>query len=411
MIAGGLIDHGREPLRSPAIGNERAARRGGALAILALILATWITARAALWESPFAETGLIAGAQELFAQTPPKPASRFAPRPGAIAASPGAAMRTLARFPAVPAFSGSRALLPASLYGTDAADRGTAPTGSDPDAQAMPIAASQQVLPAAAMAAASGSSQGEGALDPERIGEQGFSPASPPPLALQRARADRWTLDSWAFVRAGSNAAPIAQTRVPVYGASQAGATLQFTIAPASGHAPRAYARAYRALIARGESELALGLSARPLPEVPVRVMAEMRATDGTFFSEIRPSAFAVTEIAPVALPLKLVGEVYAGAGYVGGVTDTGFVDGQASLAREVLRIGPAGPAAARLSLGGGVWGGAQRDAHRLDMGPSVRIDMALGKVPARLSIDWRERIAGDAAPESGLAATLSAGF
>jgi hypothetical protein len=40
-----------------------------------------------------------------------------------------------------------------------------------------------------------------------------------------------------------------------------------------------------------------------------------------------------------------------------------------------------------------------------------VQFDLAIGSVPVRVSIDWRERIGGDAAPESGLAATLSTRF
>ena len=64
-----------------------------------------------------------------------------------------------------------------------------------------------------------------------------------------------------------------------------------------------------------------------------------------------------------------------------------------------------------RLSLGAGSWGGIQRDASRLDVGPTLRLDLTVGEVPARVSVDWRERVAGDAAPESGVAATLSTRF
>ncbi len=68
-------------------------------------------------------------------------------------------------------------------------------------------------------------------------------------------------------------------------------------------------------------------------------------------------------------------------------------------------------PEQLRVSLGGGVWGGAQEDAQRLDLGPTLRIDARLGKVPARLTIDWRQRVAGEAAPASGVAATIATGF
>ena len=66
---------------------------------------------------------------------------------------------------------------------------------------------------------------------------------------------------------------------------------------------------------------------------------------------------------------------------------------------------------AVRLSLGVATWGGAQKDAQRIDIGPTLRLDVTLGDVPARISVDWRERVGGDAGPDSGLAATLSTQF
>jgi hypothetical protein len=40
-----------------------------------------------------------------------------------------------------------------------------------------------------------------------------------------------------------------------------------------------------------------------------------------------------------------------------------------------------------------------------------MRVDLTIGEVPARISLDWRERVAGDAAPDSGIAATISTRF
>ena len=75
------------------------------------------------------------------------------------------------------------------------------------------------------------------------------------------------------------------------------------------------------------------------------------------------------------------------------------------------MRIDGPGPQPVRLSLGGGAWGGAQENAERLDAGPTVRFDLNVGEVPARISLDWRQRVTGDAAPNSGFAATVSARF
>ena len=116
-------------------------------------------------------------------------------------------------------------------------------------------------------------------------------------------------------------------------------------------------------------------------------------------------------ELAPLDLPLGTRLEAYAQAGWVGGRDATLFADGQASLTREVDLVAKATGDAMHLSLGAGAWGGAQDGAHRLDLGPTMRLDVKLGEVPARVSLDWRERVEGDAAPGSGAAVTLSTRF
>lgn len=239
-----------------------------------------------------------------------------------------------------------------------------------------------------------------------------FLPAPARPAAtIAAARSRRWSVDAWAFWRQGSGAAPISQGRVPIYGASQTGAVLQYRLAPGSARDPRAYARAYRALVRRGESEVAVGASARPLGRAPLRAAAEVRYTDSAFSNTWRPAAYVVTELPPVRLPLGTRLEAYGQAGWVGGPDPTGFADGQASVTGEVRRIASLSDNALRFSLGAAAWGGAQEDAQRIDVGPTLRLDLRVGTVPARLSVDWRERVGGDAGPDSGVAATLSTQF
>lgn len=120
----------------------------------------------------------------------------------------------------------------------------------------------------------------------------------------------------------------------------------------------------------------------------------------------MRPAVLAVTELAPLDLPFALRTEGYAQAGWVGGRHPTGFVDGQLRIDREVIATGPA-----RLRLGAGAWGGAQEAAGRLDVGPSLSVDLRGSAIPARFSLDYRHRIAGNAHPERGIAVTLSTGF
>jgi hypothetical protein len=133
----------------------------------------------------------------------------------------------------------------------------------------------------------------------------------------------------------------------------------------------------------------------------------EARFTSAPGGTMVRPAAFAVTELPPFALPLGLRGEAYGQAGYVGGKFATGFADGQLRIDHRIVSLGKA-----EMRLGGGTWGGIQKGASRLDAGPSLTIGQALGgPASMRLAADWRFRVAGKAAPGSGPAVTLSAGF
>jgi len=222
----------------------------------------------------------------------------------------------------------------------------------------------------------------------------------------QGAKPDRWSVDGWALWRQGSGATAISQGRVPTYGASQAGAVLRYRLASRDGRDPRAYVRAYRALVSRGESELAPGLSARPLVNLPLRAHAELRITDRASGTDLRPAAMVTTELPPRKLPAGMRAEMYVQGGYVGGKFATGFADGQLHVLRDVERFD-----LARLSMGAGLWAGAQKGAARTDIGPTMRLDLDIGQVPARLSVDYRARVAGDAEPAPGAAVTLSTRF
>jgi hypothetical protein len=165
--------------------------------------------------------------------------------------------------------------------------------------------------------------------------------------------------------------------------------------------------RATAALTGSREAEAAAGFSARPLAGFPVVAAVELRVTHDPGRTELRPAVLVYTELAPFALPLQLRGEAYGQAGYVGGKAATGFVDGQLRLERCVASIGKA-----ELRAGAGAWGGAQKGVSRLDVGPTATLAIWLGAAAsARLGVDWRFRVAGNAAPASGPAITLSAGF
>jgi hypothetical protein len=224
------------------------------------------------------------------------------------------------------------------------------------------------------------------------------------PDEASNSAQDRWSADSWLLLRRDTSTS--IPTGRPSYGRSQAGTALRYRFAPSSSHNPQAYLRASAALAGAREQEVALGLSARPLSRMPLRLAVEARASQTLAGSELRLAGYAVTELPTFRLPLGLRGEAYAQWGYVGGEFATPFVDGQARAERPTARIG-----STELSFGAGIWGGMQKGSGRLDAGPAAAATFQIGKGFGRVSADYRFRIAGGAEPSSGPALTLSAGF
>lgn len=230
-----------------------------------------------------------------------------------------------------------------------------------------------------------------------------FYPAGRTPANVDK----RWTSDGWLLLRSGGAAALGTGAAPATYGASQMGAVLRYRIAPTSTHRPEAYLRAATALGRGADKELALGISARLLPTVPLRAALELRASDQPGGQQVRPAAMVVTEIRPIDLPYGTRAEFYAQAGYVGGKFATSFADGQARIDTPLGSIGDA-----NLRAGAGAWAGAQKGAARVDIGPTATVGVPIGGGgSARLALDWRMRVAGNAEPGSGPALTLSAGF
>lgn len=218
--------------------------------------------------------------------------------------------------------------------------------------------------------------------------------------------APRWSGDGWLMLRRGGGVPALAAIGGS-YGASQAGAVLRYRIDRTSPNRPSLYVRASAALDGSREKEAALGLSARPLSRLPLLAMAEGRVTRTPAGTRLRPAAALVTDLPTAALPLGLRAEAYGQAGWVGGTGSTAFVDGQLRLEKPLIRL-----AGADFSAGGGLWGGAQKGASRLDAGPSARLTLHPTQASTlRVAADWRFRVAGKAAPQSGPAITLSAGF
>ncbi|MDZ4306836.1 hypothetical protein [Allopontixanthobacter sp.] len=373
---------------------SRPARRraGQPLVVFSLLLLGWSGIRMAVWESPFPRIPpltLVTAPSDLQPMDEPSAAlATTAPQGAAMAAAWTYQINSVIAAPK-----------PVKFAVTSAAPVPPASASSG----RLEVLASHQLLWLAAM--------GQVPVLPDIaqiMRQSAATRAGLPPFSGRTASAvgKRWSLDSWLFLRPQASLAANTGTGFATYGASQAGAVLRYRLQPGSSLRPAAYVRATKALAAGRETEVAAGLSAVPFRGIPVAAHAELRALRSAFSTEVRPAAFAVTEIPPVPLPLGLRGETYLAAGYVGGDFATAFVDGQARVDREMLRFDRGS-----LRAGAGAWGGAQKGASRLDIGPSASVNVQLGPVPARVAVDYRLRAAGAAEPKSGVAITLSTGF
>lgn len=221
-----------------------------------------------------------------------------------------------------------------------------------------------------------------------------------------KQKGRRWRADGWILLREGGTALGAGGAAAPVYGASQAGLVLRYDIGPGSPAQPVAYARVVYALGGTREGDIAAGMSARPLPGIPLNAHVEVRASRRGDRIDVRPAAFLTAGIDEAALPLGLHARGYAQAGYVGGRDASAFADGSLIAERRLLAAGETG-----LAAGIGLWGGAQRGAQRLDVGPSASLRFPLGTGSGRATVDYRLRLAGNADPAASAVLTLSAGF
>ena len=208
----------------------------------------------------------------------------------------------------------------------------------------------------------------------------------------------RLSLSAWSFVR-GSGDAPLASGGM--LGGSQAGARLLYRVAGTQ-RPLSATVRVTSPLAGTRGAEAAAGLDWKLLRSLPVRLLAERRQKLG---AQGR-NAFALTAYGGLS-DVRLAGfrlDAYAQAGVVGTRARDLFADGAATVTRPIA-------AAGKLRAGAGAWGAAQPGVSRLDVGPTVAVNVPVSKGTATLALDWRFRVAGDARPGSGPALTLSTGF
>lgn len=208
-----------------------------------------------------------------------------------------------------------------------------------------------------------------------------------------RTATDRWSASAWFLFRSDAGQAALAPGGT--LGGSQAGLRLRYRL---TGNLALS-ARASAPLGEVAGAEIAGGLDWRPVGSLPIGLLAERRQALG----RSGRSAFSLTMHGggTGSLPGGVRLDAYAQAGVVGLRARNLFVDGAVAAS---LPVGP-------VEVGGGAWGAAQPGAARLDAGPRISWRLPVARANLRLSADWRFRIAGDAAPESGPALSLGADF
>lgn len=137
---------------------------------------------------------------------------------------------------------------------------------------------------------------------------------------------------------------------------------------------------------------------------LPVRLIIDRRfALDG---GRGGPEIGVIAGVGPRRIAPGIELAAYGQAGVIERKAAEGYADGAARLTHDIAR-----PGRVRVELGAGAWGGIQPGTRRIDLGPTAALAFAVAGHGARLSLDWRERVAGNARPGSGPALTLGADF
>ncbi|MCK9542183.1 MAG: hypothetical protein M0R03_09150 [Novosphingobium sp.] len=390
-----------------------AAYRGQPLVALMLVLGGWAAMRAIVW-------GAAPDDAREFPVHVPAPAAQAAhpgenrPR-GAVAVPAPAFPPPVAVAPANGAAEGGSALMAPVAVPPVPGVAFTPPPAPPPLPRGLSVAASSghNLLWMAAVSRMPVFIAQAAEPAPEETVPEGTVIVPPVSGGVSVRVVRRWSADAWMLLRRGGGGGGVGTMNLsgasaPVsYGASQAGAIIRYRLSPQSAARPEAYLRVASALGNGRDREVSAGLSMRPVAAIPVSIGGELRARDEYDGVRARPSVLAVTELPYVDLPLGARLEAYGQAGYVGGRGKTAFADGQIHADRPVARLGQG-----ELRAGGGIWGGAQKGAVRVDIGPSATVGLPVGSGGgARVAVDWRFRVSGNARPSSGPALTLSAGF
>jgi len=221
----------------------------------------------------------------------------------------------------------------------------------------------------------------------------------PPPYrlpALSRTPT-RWRASMWAIGRGGVRGSLLGGQ----LGGSQAGGRVIYAVAPA--HRVALAGRVATPLDSAGK-EAALGVDWQPVAAAPVHLIVEQRiGLDG---QPGGPTALVIGGIGPSAIGPALTVEGYGEMGVIARDHGVGFADGALRVTHGIVRRG-----AMRVDLGIGGWAGVQPGVTRGDVGPTIGVALPVAARSVRVTLDWRQRVVGNAAPGSGLALSLGSDF
>ena len=219
-------------------------------------------------------------------------------------------------------------------------------------------------------------------------------PANSGPAGAPLAKKlDRLQLSAWALLRGSPGPGNLATGGT--LGGSQVGARLMYHFTPSLA----ASLRSSSSVGGVRYAEVAAGVRWKPLASVPVALNLERRQAMNRWGGRNAFALFAEGGLyqTPVFGLANL--DLYAQGGVVGFDSRDLFFDSGATFTRPIWK---------KWSAGFGVWGGAQPGLYRVDAGPRISMDVGRG---IRLHADYRQRLAGEAAPASGPALTIAGDF
>lgn len=224
------------------------------------------------------------------------------------------------------------------------------------------------------------------------------TPAGETVTAEHAPARQRWSGSAWVMAREGDGVA-LAPGAAQL-GGGQAG--VRVVRALGSGNRLALAGRITTSLSGPGR-EAALGIEWQPV-RAPLRLVVEQRATLDAGSSGGPGIGLIAGEWIGVAPGIHVEG--YGQAGVIARARREPYVDAAVRVTGRVLRRD-----ARTIDIGVGSWAAAQRDARRFDIGLTAVVARPFTGIPARVSIDWRRRVAGDARPGSGAVLTLGADF